>query len=65
MCRFWFLVLFALLWIIRSIGNNRGNRVITKIRFIRDIAIIMVCRVIRYMRDKRDIISIRLSGKLG
>ncbi len=28
-------------------GNNRGNRVITKIRFIRDIVAITVFRVIR------------------
>jgi hypothetical protein len=39
-CEFWSLELFALLWIISGIGNNRGNRVITNMRVIRDIVAI-------------------------
>jgi hypothetical protein len=46
-CQFRFLDLHALLWIIRAIGNNIGNRVITNIRFIRDIVAIRVFRIIR------------------
>ena len=37
-------------WIIRGIGNKRGNWVITNIRFIRDIVAIRVIRVIRVIR---------------
>ena len=40
----------SLLWIIRGIKNNRGNWVITNIRFIRDIVAIRVIRVIRVIR---------------
>jgi hypothetical protein len=49
-CRLWFHDLFALLWIIRGIGNNRDYGVITNIRFIRNIAAIRVFRVIRVIR---------------
>ena len=57
MCRLWFLNLFALLWLIRCIGNNRGNRLITNNRLIRNIAAIRVFRVIR---DTRGITHIKL-----
>ena len=57
MCQLWFLELFALLRIFRGIGNNRGNRLITNIRFIRDIA---AKRVFRVIRDTRGITHIKL-----
>ncbi len=60
MCQLWFLELFALLWIIRGIGNNRGNRLITKIRFIRDNTTIMVFKVIRDIRGMTHINVIRV-----
>ena len=62
MCLLWFLDLFALLWIIRGIGNNRCNRVITNIRFIGDIAAIRVFRVIR---DTRGITHIKLRSVIS
>ncbi len=55
MCRLLFLELFALLWIIRGIGNNRGSRLITNISFVRNIAAIRVFRVIRDIRGMTHI----------